>query len=117
MTAVTKPSFGFGDLSDIEPGRVRKDPKPMSSPRQEPVQAYAQALPEVREIDRAAERVGFTSRESVVRRRKRTPVEEPVDQLNVRAAISDINRFVEWCERHRYSYREGFAELVRKIES
>jgi len=25
------------------------------------------------------------------------------DQLNLRAAIPDITRFVEWCERRRYS--------------
>ena len=51
-----------------------------------------------------------------MRRRKRQLVEEPVDQLNLRAAIPDINKFVEWCERHRYSYREGFAELVKQID-
>jgi len=43
-------------------------------------------------------------------------LEEPTDQLNVRASIADINRFVEWCERKRYSYREGFGLLVAKIE-
>ena len=116
MTAVTKPSFGFGDLSDIGPGRVTHDPKPTASPPQEAARAHAQPKPDLSDVDRAAERIGFTSREAVVRRRKRAPVEGPVDQLNVRAAISDINRFVEWCERRRYSYREGFAELVRKIE-
>jgi hypothetical protein len=89
-----KPSFGFGDLSDIQP--------------------TAAAEP-VGNIDRIAERRGFLSREAVVRRRRRQ-CEEPTDQLNIRAAIADINRFVEWCERQRFSYREGFAELVRRIE-
>jgi hypothetical protein len=60
-------------------------------------------------------RLGFGSRETLVRRRRRPPSEEPTDQLNVRAAIADINRFVEWCERNRYSYREGFSLLVAKI--
>ena len=29
--------------------------------------------------------------------------------------IPDTNRFVEWCESNRSSYREGFAELVERI--
>ena len=70
----------------------------------------------MQEVDCAAERLGFTSRQAPLRRRKRQPLEEPVDQLNLRAAISDINKFVEWCERNRYSYREGFAELVKGID-
>jgi hypothetical protein len=90
-----KPSFGFGDLSDIQPTAAAAEP--------------------VGNIDRVAERRGFTSREAVVRRRRRQS-EEPTDQLNIRAAIADINRFVEWCERQRFSYREGFAELVARIE-
>jgi hypothetical protein len=98
VSASPKPSFGF-DLSDIQPGPV----------------APARELPPQQEVDRVGERLGFTSREAPVRRRRRAPSEEPSDQLNLRASISDINRFVEWCERNRYSYREGFAELVKKI--
>lgn len=91
-----KPSFGFGDLSDIQP-------------------TAAAAVEPVGSIDHAAERLGFPSREAVVRRRRRQS-EAPTDQLNIRAAIADINRFVEWCERERLSYREGFAELVALLE-
>jgi hypothetical protein len=95
----TRPRFGFGDLTDIEPG---------------PISLAVE--PEMREVDRAAERLGFASRQAPVRRRKRQPLEEPTDQLNLRASISDINQFVEWCERNRYSYREGFAELVKTLK-
>jgi hypothetical protein len=98
MSAGPKPSFGFEGLSDIQP-------TPMPAPARQPVE---------QEIDRAAERLGFTSREAAVRRRRRQP-EDPTDQLNIRAAIPDINRFVDWCEQNRYSYREGFAELVKLI--
>ncbi len=98
MNNASRPSFGFGNLADIEPG-----------PRQ-PEPAVA-----ARAVDQAAERLGFTSREPPLRRRKRVIADEPTDQINVRAAISDINRFVEWCERERFSYREGFAELVKRI--
>jgi hypothetical protein len=97
MSANAKPSFGFGELAEIKPdgGGVAGV---------------------TREIDAVADRLGFGSREAAIRRRRRPPVEEPTDQINIRAAIIDINRFVEWCERKRYSYREGFAELVGKIE-
>jgi hypothetical protein len=96
MSANAKPSFGFGDLADIKPDAG--------------VAAVA------REIDAVGERLGFGSREAAIRRRRRPPVEEPTDQINIRAAIADINRFVEWCERKRISYRIGFGELVTKIE-
>lgn len=99
MSSSVKPSFGFEGLSEIQP----------TPPAGRELAA--------REVDRAGERLGFTSREAPVRRRRRQPNEEPTDQLNLRATIADINTFVEWCERNRYSYREGFAELVRKIEA
>ena len=97
MTA--KPSFGFGSLSDFQPVRSEV---PAPTPRA---------------VDQAADRLGFASREAVVRRRRRPPVEGPTDQINIRAAVADINRFVEWCERNRYSYREGFTELLKLIGS
>src|SRR5918994_263032 len=101
MSNGSKPSFGFGDLSDIG----WRDP------------ALEAEAPDLREADRAAERLGFASRQTPVRRRKRQPIEEPVDQLNLRAAVADINAFVGWCEDNRYSYREGFAELVKRIRA
>ena len=94
-----RPTFGFSGLAEIAPSPLRSGEES-----------------ELQEVDRAAERLGFTSRQAPLRRRKRQPLEEPVDQLNLRAAISDINKFVEWCERNRYSYREGFAELVKGID-
>ena len=95
MSNAVKPSFGFEGLADIQPA-------PTTS---------RESIPH--DIDRAGERLGFTSREATVRRQ---PNEEPTDQLNLRASIPDINRFVEWCESNRYSYREGFAELVKLID-
>ena len=93
----TKPSFGFGKLSEIQPSA----PEPTA--------------PVARGIDRVAEKLGFPSREVPTRRKRRIAVDEPTDQLNLRAAIADINVFVEWCERERMSYREGFGRLVAKI--
>ncbi|MGH1587700.1 hypothetical protein ACRBEV_04265 [Methylobacterium phyllosphaerae] len=92
----TKPSFGFGNLAEIQP----------TVPDQQTV---------AREIDRVAEKLGFPSHEVPTRRKRRIAVDEPTDQLNLRAAIADINVFVEWCERERMSYCEGFGRLVAKI--
>ncbi len=99
MSASSKPSFGFS-VSDIQPG-------PVAGPRETPPPADA---------DRVAERLGFTSRGPTLKCKRRVTSDEPTDQLNLRAAIADINRFVEWCEGNRYSYREGFAELVKRID-
>ncbi|TXM94341.1 hypothetical protein FV232_23510 [Methylobacterium sp. WL30] len=93
----TKPSFGFGKLAEIHPS------------------ASEPATPVTREIDRVAEKLGFPSREVPTRRKRRIAVDEPTDQLNLRAAITDINQFVEWCETERMSYREGFGRLVAMI--
>lgn len=93
----TKPSFGFGKLAEIQPD------------------ASAAPAPVAREVDRVAEKLGFQSREVPTRRKRRIGVDEPTDQLNLRATISDINRFVEWCEAERMSYREGFGRLVASI--
>lgn len=93
----TKPSFGFGKLAEIHPS------------------ASEPATPVTREIDRVAEKLGFPSREVPTRRKRRIAVDEPTDQLNLRAAITDINQFVEWCEAERMSYREGFGRLVAML--
>ena len=97
---MNRPSFGFSGLADIEPAPATKG-----------------GDVDLQEADRAGERLGFSSRQGPVRRRKRQPIEEPVDQLNLRAAVADINAFVGWCEDNRYSYREGFAELVKGIRA
>ena len=39
-----------------------------------------------------------------------------IPKESAKAIFADINKFVEWCERKRYSYREGFGLLVAKIE-
>lgn len=59
---------------------------------------------------------GFATREAAPRRRKRQARSEPTDQINIRAAIPDLDRFVEWCEENRYSYGEGLRELLRRAD-
>lgn len=131
-TPSTRPSFGFGALDDIQPGRISKDraepdtprvasanvpSKPRAGPAQPAIPSGGRSAGANRAADDAAAKLGFTSRESLVRRRKRQPIEEPVEQINMRAAVADINVFIEWCENNRYSYREGFAQLVKHIDA
>ena len=121
-----KPSFGFGSLDEFEPrdiaalAEARPQAQDRSASRLRPVaskvNATAPRATPSRAADDAAAKLGFGSREPLVRRRKRQPIEEPVEQINLRAAVADINVFIEWCETNRYSYREGFGELVKHID-
>lgn len=110
----TKPSFGFGALDEFEP-RCTDASSPARPVALKVNAAEPKAIPS-RAADDAAAKLGFGSREPLVRRRKRQPIEEPVEQINLRAAVADINVFIEWCEANRYSYREGFGELVKQID-
>lgn len=94
------PSFGFGaKLAAIQPTGAP------TAPREG----------EIQKVDRVAERAGFSSREPVARRKKRQGFDEPMDQINIRAPIADINAFVEWCEENRFTSGQGFRELIRRI--
>lgn len=85
-------TFGF---EDIQPKKVRREPEDMAA------------------VDRAAEGLGFVSRETATIQRKAKPGPSgPVGQFNLRAAVADVNEFVEWCSRERMSYREGFGKLM-----
>ena len=79
-----------------------------------PAAASPEASPDMRAIDDAAGRVGFTSREPVsapvLRRTK--PVLGPTVQLNTRAPEDVAARFIQFCEKHRYAYWEGIKELM-----
>jgi hypothetical protein len=121
-----KPSFGFGSLDEFEPRdtgattAARPPAQDRSASRPGLIaskdNAAAPRSASSRAADDAAAKLGFGSREPLVRRRKRQPIEEPVEQINLRAAVADINVFIEWCETNRYSYREGFGELVKHID-
>lgn len=85
-------SFGFGD---IQPKRPRHEPEDTAA------------------VDRLADGLGFVSRETATIQRKTKPGPAgPTGQFNLRAAVSDVNEFVEWCGRERMSYREGFGKLM-----
>lgn len=63
-----------------------------------------------------AEAHGFVDRDppQTVRKRRR-PAEEPTHSFTARVSVRSANAFVEWCERERMSYREGFDRLVTQI--
>ena len=64
--------------------------------------------------DAIAERRGYVSQVRAPLRKKRwTPVTEPLDQLSFRAATTDINAFVELADSRAETFREAFAYLLR----
>ena len=63
-----------------------------------------------------AEAHGFVERNPVVPRKRRKPVEEPTHSFTARVSVRSANVFIEWCERERMSYREGFDRLVTLID-
>lgn len=64
--------------------------------------------------DRAAERIGFQSREPVKRIKRIRKASEPLDQAFVRAPIDVINRFKQYCNETGMSYGEALDELMRR---
>jgi hypothetical protein len=91
-----KQDFGLASLGQIRPSAASADAAPQ-------------------EIDRAGERLGFQPREVRRRRKRVTMIQADTDQLNLRAEIDDIDCFIGWCEQNRWSYREGFARLMRPL--
>jgi hypothetical protein len=63
-----------------------------------------------------AEAHGFVERNPVTPRKRRRPVEEPTYSFTARVSVRSANAFIEWCERERISYREGFDKLVALID-
>jgi hypothetical protein len=72
------------------------------------------AMKEQEAADRAADRAGFQSREPVQRVKRVRKASEPLDQAFVRAPISVINRFKQYCNQTGLSYGEALDELMHK---
>jgi hypothetical protein len=97
---MTKPvPAGLASLSDFRPVHqaATDDPAPA------PMKAIAEAH-------------GFVERNPVVPRKRRRPVDEPTHSFTARVSVRSANAFIEWCERERISYREGFDRLVDLID-
>lgn len=91
-----KPSLGFAALKSIKPDA--DDDRPP---------AHKEA-----ELDRAAERHGFTSREPLRKVVKRATPTEPTSNLSMRPPLSVFNRFVQFSMANRLSYPEALKELM-----
>ena len=48
-----------------------------------------------------------------MRKKRWTPVTEPLDQLSMRVAVSDINAFVALADARAETFRETFAYLIK----
>ncbi len=98
---MTKPvPAGLASLSDFRPAHhvpATDEPAPA------PMKAIAEAH-------------GFVERNPVVPRKRRRPVDEPTHSFTARVSVRSANAFIEWCERERISYREGFDRLVGLID-
>lgn len=73
--------------------------------------------PAMKDLDRSADRMGFTSRrepEVAIKRQRGT--DDAVHQFTMRVRVRASNKFVAWCEEERLSYREGFDKLVEFID-
>ncbi|WP_162815895.1 hypothetical protein [Microvirga aerophila] len=98
---MTKPvPAGLASLTDFRP----------ASPSQS---IHEHAAPPMKAI---AEAHGFVERNPVVPRKRRKPVDEPTHSFTARVSVRSANAFIEWCERERISYREGFDRLVGLID-
>lgn len=90
---------GLTGLSDFRPTQA--------------LEPHTPAAPAARAI---AEAHGFVERNPQTIRKRRKPTEEPTYSFTARVSVRSANEFIEWCERERMSYREGFDRLVAKIE-
>lgn len=97
--------------NDLGFGKTNKLDLSGFAPRQE---QKADAMKEQEAADRAADRAGFQSREPVQRVKRVRKASEPLDQAFVRAPISVINRFKQYCNQTGLSYGEALDELMHK---
>lgn len=71
----------------------------------------AGAAPPLEQIDSAAEKHGFVSREPEVPFKREKTV-GPVVTLHTRAPVRVATPFQRFCEENRFSYWEGIEELM-----
>ena len=128
-------SFGFDadfeDLSKVKPatrgGGVKSaKPKPTSKPKAVKPKAKSKSqqpsMPAVLTeraamADKVAQSMGFQSREQktlVLKKRRRTHHDEPVDQLSIRGPVRVLNDFITYCETQNLSYWEAMEKLLEK---
>lgn len=123
-------SFGFdadfSDLSTVKPSSravaaKKAKPKPKSKSKStapRPQNPLKPAVLTQREdmADKLAKSMGFESREQkpqVLKKRRRTHHDEPVDQLSIRGPVRVLNDFITYCEAENLSYWEAMERLLK----
>ena len=92
------------------------------SPKPKPAKTKKPAVLKEREqmADKLAKSMGFESREQkplVLKKRRRTHHDEPVDQLSIRGPVRVLNDFITYCETNHLSYWEAMEQLLDKQSS
>lgn len=67
--------------------------------------------------DAIAKSMGFAAREQtpvVLKKRRRTHHDEPVDQLSIRGPVRILNLFIDHCENNNLAYWEALEALLPK---
>ena len=65
--------------------------------------------------EKLAKSMGFESREQkpvVLKKRRRTHHDEPVDQLSIRGPVRVLNEFITYCESEHLSYWQAMEQLL-----
>ena len=119
-------SFGFdtdfADLSKIKPSTrapvvTKPKPKAPTNSRAVKVQAKPRVLEDREQMaDKLAKSMGFESREGqqpLLKKRRRTHHNEPVDQLSIRGPVRVLNEFITYCEAENLSYWEAMEKLLK----
>ena len=95
--------LGFGKTKKLDlSGFAPRPPEKGSAPQEQEA------------ADRAADRLGFQSREPAQRVKRIRKTSEPLDQAFVRAPLDVINRFKQYCNETGMSYGEALDELMKK---
>jgi len=125
-------SFGFdadfSDLSTVQPATRAVTAKPVAAKKAPSKPKKAKAKPRAKSAprpavlkereqmaDRLAQSMGFESREQktlVLKKRRRTHHDEPVDQLSIRGPVRVLNEFITYCETQHLSYWEAMEQLL-----
>lgn len=122
-------SFGFdidfNDLSKVKPKTVNPaikstqqiKPKTASKAKAAKTRHSKPNVLKAREAasDKIAKSMGFASREAqpiLLKKRRRTHHDEPVDQLSIRGPVRVLNDFISLCETQGVSYWEGLETLL-----
>lgn len=94
---MSKPTpAGLANLGDFKPAASAPEPPPVVSRT-------------------AAAAHGFVERDPPKPIKRRRASEEPTVSFTMRIDVSDQVDFIEWCDRERLPYREGFKRIMAAV--